>query len=1011
MAGIRLHVVAPIVLLAVNKCARDPSVYVRKCAANALPKLFDLRIEENISAIEEVVGKLLNDNSPGVVGAAAAAFASVCPNNFPLIGKSYKRLCEILPDVEEWGQILLISILLRYVVARHGLVRESIMSFLIKKESSHRDEEDEFTRIIEGEENTDLKDVYEAELANTICRSYIEGPDEYLSRASYINIDSLKLTSASYTSGKINEDIKILLQCTSPLLWSYNSAVVVAAASVHWIMAPMEDVRRIVKPLLFVLRSSNASRYVVLCNIQIFAKAMPSLFATNFEDFYIVSSDTYQIKALKLDILASIATESSIPFILKEFQDYIRDPDRRFAAATVGAIGLCARRLPKMADGCLDGLLSLTRHEFFSGELGSLDEEAGVLTQIIMSIWSIINRDPIRHEKVVVQLIRSLDAIKVPAARAIIIWMVGQYRSVGEKIPKMLTPVLAYLAYCFKSEALEAKLQILNTNFKVLFDARGKDHLIFRKTLAFVLDLAECDANYDIRDRARFLKKLLECNIGSCLSDTQADCLPQNKNLHCVLAEHIFGGKLKSISPEPLSNRFYLPGSLSQIVFHAAPGYEPLPKPCSLLQDDLDLISNAKGKNMPGDGVAESGNTGMDEFDASDGSSDEGSASNYSSQVTMTGSGSDVYNSESGSVSEEDNDAGPLIQISDIGNEDVAPQTGNDYMGDLVSKSALESWLGEQPGSSNTSMSHSNRVHRSSARISFGNIGQRVKPKIYVLLDPANGNGLKVEYSFSSEVSSVSPLLVCIEVSFENCSAESMTEINLVEEESSNGQDSADQIVSAPESFSTSNSNMPTLVPMEEINSLEPGDTLKRIMQVRFHHHLLPLKLALLYNGKKVPVKLRPNIGYFVKPLPLDLEAFTDNESHLRGMFEYMRGCTFNDHIEEINKDKDGDAVKDKFLLICESLVLKMLSNANLSLVSVDMPVDTKLDDATGLCLRFGCEILSKSIPCLITVTVEGKCSEPLNLTVKVNCEETVFGLNLLNRVVSFLSESPHHHP
>lgn len=91
--------------------------------------------------------------------------------------------------------------------------------------------------------------------------------------------------------------------------------------------------------------------------------------------------------------------------------------------------------------------------------------------------------------------------------------------------------------------------------------------------------------------------------------------------------------------------------------------------------------------------------------------------------------------------------------------------------------------------------------------------------------------------------------------------------------------------------------------------------------------------------------------------------------------------------------------------------MLKMLSNANLSLVSVDMPIDTKLDDATGLHLRFGCEILSKSLPCLITVTVEGKCSEPLNLAVKVNCEETVFGLNLLNRVVNFLSESPHHQP
>lgn len=54
MAGIRLHVIAPLVLVAVGKCSRDPSVYVRKCAANALPKLHDLRLEEHTSAVEEV---------------------------------------------------------------------------------------------------------------------------------------------------------------------------------------------------------------------------------------------------------------------------------------------------------------------------------------------------------------------------------------------------------------------------------------------------------------------------------------------------------------------------------------------------------------------------------------------------------------------------------------------------------------------------------------------------------------------------------------------------------------------------------------------------------------------------------------------------------------------------------------------------------------------------------------------------------------------------------------------
>jgi AP-3 complex subunit beta len=55
----------------------------------------------------------------------------------------------------------------------------------------------------------------------------------------------------------------------------------------------------------------------------------------------------------------------------------------------------------------------------------------------------------------------------VPAARATIIWMIGEYRNLGEIIPRMLTIVLKYLAWSFTSEALETKLQILNTTVKV----------------------------------------------------------------------------------------------------------------------------------------------------------------------------------------------------------------------------------------------------------------------------------------------------------------------------------------------------------------------------------------------------------------------------------------------------------------------------------------------------------------------------------------------------------------
>ncbi|XP_022139029.1 AP3-complex subunit beta-A isoform X2 [Momordica charantia] len=999
MAGIRLHAIAPLVLVAVRKCARDPSVYVRKCAANALPKLHDLRLEENGSDIKETVQILLSDSSPGVIGAAAAAFASICPNDLTLIGRNYRRLCEVLPDVEEWGQIILIGILLRYVVASFGLVRESIMHSLQPAEKNYSSEKNGFANnLTSAKEDSEMNGFCDTALTNMISRCYTEGPDEYLSRLSYSNEVFPKLNDGHFVSSKENDDIRILLQCTSPLLWSNNSAVVLAAASVHWIMAPRENIKRIVKPLVFLLRSCDAAKYVALCNIQVFAKAMPSLFAPRYEDFFICSSDSYQVKALKLEILSYIATDSSILPIFNEFQDYIRNPNRRFAADTVAAIGLCAGRLPKIAKMCLDGLLSLLRQETSACDNGTMDGEAAVLIQAITSIKFIVKKDPASHEKVIIQLIRGLDSVKVPAARAMIIWMVGEYSTLGDIIPRMLVIVAKYLARSFISEALETKLQILNSMVKVLLRAKGEDMLTFKIILGYMLEVGKCDLNYDLRDRAAFIQKILSSHLDN---EVPEESLSKPRDQSWALADCIFGGQLKAIQPEPINYRFYLPGSLSQIVFHAAPGYEPLPKPCTLGQ----AVSTS------GDEAVETDSYNTDDTESSSGSLDEESASDSNSQHSFSGS-SGRDGSYGANHQQENDDADPLIQLSDHGNshkiENGASPSSSTDLDELMSKNALESWLNEQPNLSGLSTSEKTEVRRSSARISISDLGKHVTRKNYQLLDPAKGNGLNVEYSFSSQTSNISPLHVCIEVSFKNCSTEPMTEIMLSLEESDKLIDPKDEALVGTESSSTSNSTVTPPVSMENIDSLGPDQMINRILEVQFHHHLLPMKLNLYCNGRKHPVKLHPDIGYFVRPLPMDIEAFTAKESQLPGMFEYMRRGTFTDHLGKLNNGKGDDPIEeDKFLLICKSLALKMLSNANVFLISMELPVAALLDDATGLCLRFSAEILSNSIPCLVTLTVEGKCLEPLLVTVKVNCEETVFGLNFLNRIVNFLGSPP----
>ncbi len=42
------------------------------------------------------------------------AFEEVCPDRIDLIHKNYRKLCNLLIDVEEWGQVVIINMLTRY---------------------------------------------------------------------------------------------------------------------------------------------------------------------------------------------------------------------------------------------------------------------------------------------------------------------------------------------------------------------------------------------------------------------------------------------------------------------------------------------------------------------------------------------------------------------------------------------------------------------------------------------------------------------------------------------------------------------------------------------------------------------------------------------------------------------------------------------------------------------------------------------------------------------------------
>ncbi|KAH7928278.1 hypothetical protein BV22DRAFT_1030929 [Leucogyrophana mollusca] len=113
LSGIKVPMIGSIVVLAIKKCAADISPYVRKAAALAIPKCFQLDPNHQ-PALIEIISALLRDRSPLSIGSAIIAFEAVCPTRLDLLHRQYRRLCRILVDVDEWGQVDLLNLLMRY---------------------------------------------------------------------------------------------------------------------------------------------------------------------------------------------------------------------------------------------------------------------------------------------------------------------------------------------------------------------------------------------------------------------------------------------------------------------------------------------------------------------------------------------------------------------------------------------------------------------------------------------------------------------------------------------------------------------------------------------------------------------------------------------------------------------------------------------------------------------------------------------------------------------------------
>ncbi|XP_059951324.1 AP-3 complex subunit beta-2 isoform X1 [Mesoplodon densirostris] len=453
LSSIRVPIIVPIMMLAIKEAASDMSPYVRKTAAHAIPKLYSLDSDQKDQLIE-VIEKLLADKTTLVAGSVVMAFEEVCPERIDLIHKNYRKLCNLLIDVEEWGQVVIISMLTRY--ARTQFLSPTQNESLLEENPE---------KAFYGSEEDEAKGPGSEAAASTAMSA----------RKPYV----------------MDPDHRLLLRNTKPLLQSRSAAVVMAVAQLYFHLAPKAEVGVIAKALVRLLRSHSEVQYVVLQNVATMSIKRRGMFEPYLKSFYIRSTDPTQIKILKLEVLTNLANETNIPTVLREFQTYIRSMDKDFVAATIQAIGRCATNIGRVRDTCLNGLVQL---------LSNRDEL--VVAESVVVIKKLLQMQPAQHGEIIKHLAKLTDNIQVPMARASILWLIGEY---CEHVPRIAPDVLRKMAKSFTAEEDIVKLQVINLAAKLYLTNSKQTKLLTQ----YVLSLAKYDQNYDIRDRARFTRQLI----------------------------------------------------------------------------------------------------------------------------------------------------------------------------------------------------------------------------------------------------------------------------------------------------------------------------------------------------------------------------------------------------------------------------------------------------------------------------------------------------------------------
>jgi vesicle coat complex subunit len=312
---------------------------------------------------------------------------------------------------------------------------------------------------------------------------------------------------AGYSLRGGEEEARGIVERIIPRMQHANPAVVLAAVRVivglMGVLGGEERaflVNKMRAPLITLLGAPPEMQYVVLRNVNLLLRAEPSFFDGHAPVFFAAYNDPLYVKVEKLDILVRLASAANARAIVSEFKEYASEVDLPFVRQAIAALGRIAVRLPSAAPAAVAVLVDLLATGRAASGTRAAEDVAVVLADVLRA-------SPGEHTGAISALLDVSEAIVEPAARAALVWIVGEHAGAIDGAVEMVSVFLETLA----EEAPAVQLQILTAAVK-LFLTRGGDDCwaLVQAAVAYATEVSDCA---DLRERAIVYARILSANM------------------------------------------------------------------------------------------------------------------------------------------------------------------------------------------------------------------------------------------------------------------------------------------------------------------------------------------------------------------------------------------------------------------------------------------------------------------------------------------------------------------